>query len=95
MDDTAKPDMTKLARYGAQLRLAAIDTEIKMLHALFPDLTAPSDTNGHSSDHLHAITTMHSEKPHTMSKANRLAVSRRMRAYWRKRRAEKRAKARV
>lgn len=72
--------MRHLARRGAALRLAEITAEITAIGRAFPSVLPRRAAS--------AMAPSAPPKRYAMSKAQRAAVSKRMRAYWRARRRE-------
>src|SRR4051812_33331258 len=89
-------DVSAFARMGAEARLAELEREVNEIHQAFPELRGLSSTrrgrprresadataNGDGADGNHRA-----GPSSTWSAAQRLAVGRRMRRYWAKRKA--------
>jgi len=85
-------DMKKLARLGAQARLAELVAETDAILKAFPDLSAPTAPRSPRAEPA-ADAVAPQRKPrrrHRMTAAERKAVSVRMKAYWLARRKAKR-----
>jgi len=78
-------DITALARQGAQTRMVEIDAEVAALRRLFPELAILAA----GSEPRTIESTPARRKARTMNAAQRAAVSKRMKKYWRQRRAER------
>lgn len=83
-------DMTSLAAKGAAHRLHEITLETKALLDAFPTLKPSTILNGHDGAKGHTAAPARETGPRKrrkMSKAQKKAVSVRMKAYWRARRS--------
>jgi hypothetical protein len=79
-------DIRALARQGAEARMAELDAEIAALRKLFPELAILAA----GSDSARAVEPSPApNKARTMNAAQRAAVSKRMKKYWRQRRAQR------
>lgn len=79
-------DIRALARQGAQARIVEIETEVAALRKAFPELAVLASVNGSHAAHADEPP---AAKKRTMNAAQRAAVSRRMKKYWKQRRAER------
>jgi hypothetical protein len=82
-------DQHALARHGAEIRLQQIQTEIVAINRLVPDLQIDRMLAQGVSLLRHRRKQAQSPRKHTMSAAQRKAVSVRMRRYWQSRREAK------
>lgn len=98
MNAEAAATMNNCVRHGAPIRLAEIDAEQRKLEneraailLLFPGIEHPHATDPTlTSQALDKVAKAHKTKGRrTMTTAERAAIGRRMRRYWKKRRAEK------
>jgi len=79
----------KVMNVGARAYMEALEGELQQLRAFFPDLTEPASSNGHRTLTPAASK---SRRRRGMSAANRKAVSKRMKAYWKARREARAAR---
>jgi hypothetical protein len=86
--------MKQYAEVGAKIRLSELDSERARILELFPSL---SDTNGNRNQYpapaeqwaQAPVAVRRARRARHMTEFQRQAVSKRMKAYWRKKRAEK------
>ncbi len=82
----SRTELHRLARLGAQVRLAELIAEIDAILAAFPDLgSMPARPKASGSE---VLTKGKRRKRYRMSVANRNAAAERMRAYWARKRQE-------
>jgi len=81
-------EMRRLAKLGAQSRLAALGTEEAQLLRAFPELGKPGTRRGRppKTNGTSATTSTKPRRGYNMSAAQRKAVSERMKKYWAARR---------
>lgn len=90
-----KTDLLRLARVGAQARLAALQEEMSDLLRQFPDLrrTGKPGRPRRADDEGGAAPARRRRRKSTMTPEQRKAVSERMKKYWAGRRKKKDAKS--
>jgi len=76
----AKFDLKAYARQGAAVRVEELNAELAAIYRVFPDLSRGAETGAAK------VGRRRRRKP--MSAAQKAAVSRRMKAYWAKRKAK-------
>lgn len=79
----------QMAERGAQTRLAELNAERDALLAAFPGIGEGTGATVNHNTGTTTTTSRTARKQYTMSAAQKKAVSKRMRAYWAARRAEK------
>jgi hypothetical protein len=96
MPDLTREQLHQLARLGAEARLVLLDAEATAIKSAYPDLAASAPPRRPRRRASKPAMPEHAEVPvvrprrrHTMSAAERRAVSERMKKYWAERRKAK------